>query len=286
MRAEPHLVVVHREVRHAPAEFEELLARVAVALVLLHGVLDRLFGEAVLQLERGDRQAVDEKAQVERELRLVPAVAELAGDTEAVGGVAILSFRVVRRGRSVEEIQVVRPVFDAVAENVDRAPPADLALKTRKELAPRWAVFSQAERLGHPRLRVTQERRKLDQVHAVLSVVVARIPAGPAGTVGRRALSYLVLRCWVAGKPGQCCADQSFEAAFGGVGRHTSAFSGEHRGQRWSLRSSSWEISRSSSGSGASTSSGNRAAASRTSSFPVTTSAMRRVRYSRASMTS
>ena len=64
--AHPHLAVVHREVHHAAAELEQPLARVAVALVLLDRVLDRLLGQAVLQLEGGDRQAVDEQAQVER----------------------------------------------------------------------------------------------------------------------------------------------------------------------------------------------------------------------------
>ena len=68
----------------AAAELEQQLPRIAVALVLLDGVLDRLLGQAVLQLERGDRQAVDEQAEVERELRLVAAVAQLPGDAEAV----------------------------------------------------------------------------------------------------------------------------------------------------------------------------------------------------------
>ena len=62
MRAEPHLVVVHREVHDAAPELEQHLARVAVALVLLDRVLDGLLGQAVLQLEGGDRQAVDEQA--------------------------------------------------------------------------------------------------------------------------------------------------------------------------------------------------------------------------------
>ena len=82
MRAHPHLLVVHGEVHDAAAELEEQLPRVAVALVLLHGVLDGLLGQAVFQLERGDRQAVDEKAEVERELGLVLAVAQLPGDAE------------------------------------------------------------------------------------------------------------------------------------------------------------------------------------------------------------
>ena len=74
-RAEPHLVVVDGEVGQAAAEREERLARAAVALVLLHGVADGLLGQAVLQLECGDGQTVDEQAQVERELGVVVAVA-------------------------------------------------------------------------------------------------------------------------------------------------------------------------------------------------------------------
>ena len=90
--------VVHGEVDHAAAELEQQLARVAVALVLLDGVVDRLLGEAVLQLEGGDRQAVDEQAQVERELRLVAAVAELAGDAEAVGAYRSAAFALPGEG--------------------------------------------------------------------------------------------------------------------------------------------------------------------------------------------
>ena len=82
--AEPHLGVVHGEVDHAAAELEQQLARVAVALVLLDGVLDGLLGQAVLQLERGDRQAVDEQRRGRVRGGLVAAVAKLAGDAEAV----------------------------------------------------------------------------------------------------------------------------------------------------------------------------------------------------------
>ena len=64
LRAEPHLVVVDGEMRQAAAELKELLPRIAVPLVLLDGVFHRLLGQAVLQLEGGDGQAVDEQAQV------------------------------------------------------------------------------------------------------------------------------------------------------------------------------------------------------------------------------
>ena len=82
--AEHHLRVIDREVDHAAAEFEQLLARIAVTLVLLDGVFDGLLGQAVLQFECRHRQAVDEQRQVEGVGGVVPAVAKLAGDGEAV----------------------------------------------------------------------------------------------------------------------------------------------------------------------------------------------------------
>ena len=77
---ETHLVVVHGEMCHTASKLEQLFARVAVALVLLDGVFDRLLGQAVLQLESGDWQTVHEQAEVKRQLGFVAAVAELAGD--------------------------------------------------------------------------------------------------------------------------------------------------------------------------------------------------------------
>ena len=81
---EAHLVVVDGEVYEAASELEQLLTRVAVALVLLDRVLHRLLGEAVLELEGGDRQAVDEEAQVEGKLGVVAAVPKLSCDAETV----------------------------------------------------------------------------------------------------------------------------------------------------------------------------------------------------------
>ena len=79
MGAEHHLCVIHREVDHAAAEFEQLLARIAVALVLLDGVFDGLLGQAVLELERRNRQAVDEQRQIERSGRCRPGCSEAGG---------------------------------------------------------------------------------------------------------------------------------------------------------------------------------------------------------------
>lgn len=100
--AEPHLMLVHGEVRDAATELEEFLPRVAVALVLLDCVLDGLFGQVVLQLECGDGQAVDEEAEVEGMPCFVTAVAELARDAEPVEGIVFGSLGVPRRGGAIE----------------------------------------------------------------------------------------------------------------------------------------------------------------------------------------
>ena len=142
--AEADLALVHGEVGDAAAQLEQLLPRVAVALVLLDGVVDRLLGEAVLQLEGEDRQAVDEQPDVERPLGLVAAVAQLAGDGEAVLPEALLRLRVVGRRSAVEQVEVVGPVPDAVAQHVDGPPLADLPLEPGQKPPSRGAGFGQA----------------------------------------------------------------------------------------------------------------------------------------------
>ena len=52
---------------------------------------------------------------------------------------------------------MVRPVLDAVAQHVDHAALADLALEAGEELAPRRAVVVEVERLDERRLRRLQE---------------------------------------------------------------------------------------------------------------------------------
>ena len=220
MGAETHPVFVHGEVRDAATELEELLPRVAVALVLLDCVLDGLFGQVVLQLECGDRQAVDEEAEVEGIPCFITAVAELARDAEPVESIAFGGFHVPRRGGAVKEVDVVRAVLEPVAQHVDGAAPGDLALEPGEELAPGWIVAVEFERFGDIRLRRTQEEGELCEVDTVLAVVVSGTAADVSCTavggcvVGYRAAALLR----VAGCTGQCGADQAFEALFGGVG--------------------------------------------------------------------
>ena len=221
MGAEMDLVLVHREVGRATAELEELLARVAVLPVLLHGVAHRLLGEAVLEFEGEDRKTVDEESDVECALGAVPAVAELTGDGEAILPEALLGLLVLGRGGSVEQVEFVRTVPDAVSEDVDGAAFGDLALQPGKEPAASGAVFGQSQGRGGFGLGGVQEGAELNQVDAVLTVVVAVVAAGPAyaavpggrvadGAIGRR----------VAGIAGQALTDQAFEAAFGCVRSH------------------------------------------------------------------
>ena len=169
--------------RQAAAQLEELLARVAITLVLLHGVIHRLLGQAVLQLEGGDGQAVDEQAQVQGKLGLVAAVAQLPRDAEAVLPVLGLGLLVPRRRRAIEQVDLVRPVIHALADHVDGPALADLPLQPGQELPPRRAVLPQVQRCRDLGLRGAEEGRKLRQIDAELPVVVLGVAAGPAHPV-------------------------------------------------------------------------------------------------------
>ena len=104
---EADLVVVDGEVYEASPELKQPLLRVAVAPVLLDRIGHGLLGEAVLELEGGDGQAVDEEAEVEGELGVAGAVPELAGDAEAVQVVEGRGLCVAWGGCAVEEVEVV-----------------------------------------------------------------------------------------------------------------------------------------------------------------------------------
>ena len=191
MGAEPHLVVVDGEVDKAAANLEELLPWVAVALVLLDRIIHRLLRQAVLQLEGGDWQAVDEQAQVQGKLGLVSAVVELPRHAEAVLPVLHPGLLVPRRRCAVHEVDLVRPVPDALAEHVDGPALRDLSLQPGQELAPRWAVFVEVQRLGGVGLGGVEEGGELGQVHAVLAIVVLRVSAYPARAVAGRPLAHV-----------------------------------------------------------------------------------------------
>ena len=59
----------------AAARIEEEFARITVLLVLLNRVGSGLLGQAVLKLERGNGQPINERAQVERAPGFLSAVA-------------------------------------------------------------------------------------------------------------------------------------------------------------------------------------------------------------------
>ena len=84
---------------------------------------------------------------------------------------------------AVEEVEIVGAVLDAVAEDFDGAAFGDLALEAGEELAAGGAVFVEAEGGGCVGLGGVEERAELDEVDAVLAVVVV---VGCRGTSLRR----------------------------------------------------------------------------------------------------
>ena len=107
-------MVIHREVNDTPAKLKQRLARIAVAFVLLDGVIHRLLGQVVLQLKSDHRQTVDESTQIQRAL-VLSAEVQLPRDAEAVLRMALHCLGVLRRRCAVEQVKAKRSVLDAVA---------------------------------------------------------------------------------------------------------------------------------------------------------------------------
>ena len=177
MGAELHALVVDREVRHAPPEPEDQLARVAVALVLLDGLLDGLLGDVVLELEGRHRQPVDEDREIQGQGSGAGAEVQLPGDGEAVEGEQLAGPDVARRRRGVEEVDVVLAVLDALAEHGHDAVLGDLALQAREERAPRDRVVVEVEGPDQVGLSHAQEGGQLGEVERVCPVEVMGSPS-------------------------------------------------------------------------------------------------------------
>ena len=107
-------------------------------------------------------------------------------------------------------------VFDAVAEDGDGAVFGDLALEAGEELSAGGAVLVEAEGGGGVGLGGVEKGAELDEVDAVLAVVIVMVAGGPAGAaVGAGGFADGAAGGRVAGVAGEGLADEAFEAAFG-----------------------------------------------------------------------
>ena len=185
----------------ATAELEQQLLRVAVTLVLLHGIEHSLLGELVLEFEGGDGQAVDEHGHVEGERSLIAAVAELAGDAEDVGREPLGRLHVAWRRRAVEKVHMGRAVLDAAAQHVYHAALGDLALQAVQKLGALGAFLVDAKSLIGVGLGGGEELQQLGPVDGVFPVVVLGVALNVSGLLheGRD--------------------DDGLQALFAGVGR-------------------------------------------------------------------
>lgn len=112
--AELHLRIIHRKVNHAARELEQQLLGAAIMLILIDRVIHVLFGELVFQFKGDHRQAIDENAQVQRQLGCIGGEVQLARDAEYVLGIQLRGGGVIHAGRHVEHHQAGRVDLDAL----------------------------------------------------------------------------------------------------------------------------------------------------------------------------
>ena len=86
----------------------------------------------------------------------------------------------------------MRSALDALAEHVDGPSLCDLSLQPGQELAPRWAVPAQVQRLGGNGLAGVEESGELGQVYAVLPVVVLAMSSGLWGEAFTNLMSSFI----------------------------------------------------------------------------------------------
>ena len=170
-----HQIRVHGEVGQAAPVGEKRLARVAGGPVLPDRVLDVLPVERVLELGREDRNAVEEERQVEA-LPAPLAVAELAHDREEVGRVQPPQLLVEPARRpEVRQPEAAARVLDAVAQHVERPPPADLAREPAQEARLHVGPVVLPELLPLLRLGGQQEVDNVGRHQAQPAVIVFRL---------------------------------------------------------------------------------------------------------------
>ena len=174
--AELYLRIVHRKVNHAARELEQELLGAAIMLILIDRVIHVLFGELVFQLEGDHRQAIDENAQVQRQLGCVGGEVQLARDAEYVLGMQLRGGGVVHAGRHVEQHKAGRVDLYAPAQHIDDAALGDLIAHTGEKLRTLERLGFQLQLFHGVRLRVLQKAEEAHGVQGVFHVVVMAVP--------------------------------------------------------------------------------------------------------------
>ena len=160
-------MVIDCEVSERAPEGEQQLLRVAVALVLLHGIIDGLPGDVVLQLEREHGNAIHERHKIHRIAAVARTVVHLPGDHESVGRKQLRGPRVTGARLRVVEVHVLAEVIHSAPEDVHHPTLRDLTLQAGQEPVTGWRLVTQRQRLRDAGLRRLDERRQMFQVERI-----------------------------------------------------------------------------------------------------------------------
>ena len=155
---------------HAALELKEQFARVTVVLILSDGIIHTLLGEAVLQLKRDDRQAVDKQAHIQRKAGLVGRKLQLAGDAENILTKAFVCGGIVFRRSLVKKVKSRGIGVYSFAQYIHNAAFGDFTLDAIKEfLAAKFRIGPDFGKLV--RLCALQKAKQAGHVHGMGAVV-------------------------------------------------------------------------------------------------------------------
>ena len=177
---ELHPLVIDCKVRERTPEGEQQLLRVAVPLVLLHGIIDSLLRDVVLQLEREHGDAIHERHKIHGIAAVARTVMHLPGDHEAVSRKQLRGPRVTCARLRVVEVHVLAEVIHTAPKDVHHPTLRDLTLQAGQEPVTGRRLITQRQRLRDAGLGRLDERRQMFEIESIGRIEIGRAAFAPA----------------------------------------------------------------------------------------------------------
>ena len=171
-RTELNRLIIYGKMYDTALEGKQQFPGIAVFFILFHSIGCRLSREMIFQLYGNDGQTVDEQAEVQCQFRRIDSIAQLSGNAENILVKQPLRLLIVFCRREIEQNQVSRIGFNAIAQHVDNAAPGDFSRKAVQKLPLLLVTLVDAELVHFFGLSIVQKAKEPGFVDGVFFVVV------------------------------------------------------------------------------------------------------------------
>ena len=171
-RAELDRLIIYGKMYDTALEGKQQFPGIAVFFILFHSIGCRLSREMIFQLYGNDGQTVDEQAEVQCQFRRIDSIAQLSGNAENILVKQPLRLLIVFCRREIEQNQVSRIGFDAIAQHVDDTAPGDFSRKTVQKLPLLLVTLVDAELCHLFGLSIIQKAKEPGFIDGIFFIVI------------------------------------------------------------------------------------------------------------------